>query len=338
MKRWVVVLGVSVVLQVILVSIVWANGGPHGGYTTNTDSCAGCHRAHTAVAPQLLVGSNTGLCLTCHGSGTTGANTNVWDGVYTAGRGGTGGQGTDGYGLLGGGFSNVTRVDPGLTGTPITTSVTSRHSVQGMGDYSSAAIMWGAGPISGTTNSGTAFDLYCTSCHDPHGSPNYRLLNPTINGTAVTVSQTDETTKSYTSPTYYKASGTWEISTVCAACHTRYMATASGNGTTTSGDAVFAYRHRIDVQSGTVLNGTTYSFQGTALPFSSTGGAPTTTPTDNRVMTCLACHYAHGTGSTMGARSGSLAWPGGATTPSGNARSSLLRLNNRGICENCHNK
>jgi hypothetical protein len=40
----------------------------------------------------------------------------------------------------------------------------------------------------------------------------------------------------------------------------------------------------------------------------------------------------------MGTFSGSTTWPDGATTPNGNARSSLLRVDNRGVCELCHNK
>jgi len=38
----------------------------------------------------------------------------------------------------------------------------------------------------------------------------------------------------------------------------------------------------------------------------------------------------------MGTNSGAVAWPDNSTTPSGNARSSLLRLDNRGVCVQCH--
>lgn len=48
----------------------------HGPYSLATDTCAVCHRAHTAQAPNLLVkGSQSDLCFTCHNA--TGAAANV---------------------------------------------------------------------------------------------------------------------------------------------------------------------------------------------------------------------------------------------------------------------
>ncbi len=46
----------------------------------------------------------------------------------------------------------------------------------------------------------------------------------------------------------------------------------------------------------------------------------------------------HGTPASMGAYSGAVQWPDGTTTPNGNNRSSLLRVDNRGVCELCHVK
>ncbi|MFQ5382147.1 MAG: cytochrome c3 family protein, partial [Dehalococcoidia bacterium] len=74
-----------------------ADNGPHGGYSTTTDACAACHRAHTATAPRLLTGSAHLLCLTCHDG--TGADTDVVDGLDV---------GTPGQGLHAGGFTNAT--------------------------------------------------------------------------------------------------------------------------------------------------------------------------------------------------------------------------------------
>jgi len=74
-----------------------ADGGPHvaatnsgvGGLTA--DSCAGCHRAHTAQGALLLVQDQSTLCLACHGATGTGATTNVENGVqYTLAAASTG--------------------------------------------------------------------------------------------------------------------------------------------------------------------------------------------------------------------------------------------------------
>lgn len=320
------------ILVLALGGQVLADGGPHGSYTDTTDGCAACHRTHSASAPGLLVNSNTALCLTCHGPAATGAETNVSDGIYE----GTA-MGAQNAGLNGGGFSHAVQ-NTDLGSAPTSGATTSMHDVQGLPGYSSTAVMWGAG----TDGSGSTFDLYCTSCHDPHGNDNYRMLKPTVNGVAVAVAQTDEAVKDYTAPRYYKpeaASGQWEISGFCSACHTRYMSGLAGSGGGSSGDTSFPYRHRVDAPSGSVVNGVTYSFPPLmSLPVSSVDGGILAASPDNRSMMCLTCHYAHGSKAEMGTNSGAVPWPGGSTTPDGSARSSLLRLDNRGVCQDCHQR
>jgi len=51
---------------------------------------------------------------------------------------------------------------------------------------------------------------------------------------------------------------------------------------------------------------------------------------------CQNCHVAHGSAAQMGTYSGAVPWPDAATFPSGDARSSLLRVDNRGVCQGCH--
>ena len=61
-----------------------ADNGPHvAGQSVTTDSCAGCHRAHTAKSPDLLKVPETQLCYSCHDG--TGATTNVLKGASTGG-------------------------------------------------------------------------------------------------------------------------------------------------------------------------------------------------------------------------------------------------------------
>lgn len=47
-----------------------AGDSPHGGYAAVTNSCAGCHGAHSSQAAGLLAATGDQLCATCHnGSG-----------------------------------------------------------------------------------------------------------------------------------------------------------------------------------------------------------------------------------------------------------------------------
>ncbi len=92
-----------------------ADGGPHiaalnngsGGLTS--DTCAGCHRAHTAQGAMLLKEEGTALCTSCHGSAGTGATTNVADGVQyqLAAAGGPTLRGSVLGALRNGGFTNA---------------------------------------------------------------------------------------------------------------------------------------------------------------------------------------------------------------------------------------
>ena len=304
-------LAIPFVLALVLLSygLALADNGPHGGFAPATDACAGCHRAHTATQAKLLLSSSTALCQTCHGSTGTGADTNVIDGVY-ANRDLTTeptAEGVAGRSLKGGGLTNAL-MDTNDNGTADGTSraATSAHTFNG-----SSGTLWG----NGTTGTGGTVALSCGNCHNPHGkagtggTATYRILRPrpTGSGAAADVNVADEATKNYTIASTgadywgecYAVEGA--LTTWCAQCHTRYMA-GSGSADTSSGDATFAYRHTSNASG----------------------------------MSCTDCHVAHGTAAQMGADSGAVAWPGGATAPSGNARSSLLRLDNRGTCYKCH--
>ena len=83
MKRILIALVLAAALIVVLAGTAMADNGPHGGYNTITDECAGCHRAHTANAANLLLDTGTyALCITCHGTTAGGADTDVLSGVY----------------------------------------------------------------------------------------------------------------------------------------------------------------------------------------------------------------------------------------------------------------
>jgi predicted CXXCH cytochrome family protein len=312
MKKMLISMIFVMVISAGTYHLALADNGPHGGFTTpTTDSCSGCHRAHTGAEEKLLMTSTATLCESCHGPAGSGADTDVWDGIYLS-RDATNENPSEGVvnrGLKGGGFVNSV-MDTAFAGSAASAASTSAHTFDGQ-----PAIIWGNG--NSGAGAGTSTVLDCGSCHNPHGNagPNgsatYRILRPAPEGSGagagVTVS--DPSAKSYTiddaSGNYWGQNyGTVEntMSQWCAQCHTRYLA-GSDSESTSSNDPIFNFRHRSNGDSG---------------------------------VTCTDCHVAHGTSATMGPNSGAVAWPDDSTSPSGDGRSSLLRLDNRGVCVQCH--
>jgi predicted CXXCH cytochrome family protein len=324
-----------IVVFFLAVAPVWADNGPHGDYTATTDACAGCHRAHTAQGDNLLItGPSYDLCLTCHGASGNGADTDVADGVYLQrdDEVETPDEGVVNRGLKAGGFINA-RMDVGWSGSAAPAPVTSSH----LWDESNG-VAWGSGATG--SGPGSGMSLTCVSCHNPHGgeggnnSATYRILRiiPIGSGDEQTI-VFDEDPKHYTVD---DASGKYfgqdyddqiysDIAHWCARCHDRYLA-LSGSGHTDSGDPIFAYRH-ISVGTGCGCH-------------DMHGGPPPTGNPNYRhdPLSCLTCHVAHGTSAIMTGHASDVPWPDGSTSPGGNARSALLRVNNRGVCQLCHDK
>jgi len=331
----------------LLTSPARANGGPHGGYTATTDACAGCHRTHSSGAASLLISPVPALCFTCHGSAATGADTNITDGVY---------EGAGGGNLLGGGFTFY-------NGDPIT----STHSTDGSSHnawgsawgtawdpitwdcaycHNSASGLewpgiptWGISPgaIAGYEGQNVTMPLTCTSCHEVHGGRNYRMLQQRMHPDTmqqedppgyvlVTSNETGGANPNqpgyvadYTNPNYQLGLGDW-----CTGCHFTYQQTASGIKNFNAEDglgAVKRYRHKMN----TSITGGTYNLT-TALPLEDPSGNG---PSADDQMFCLTCHFAHGTNTVMAGHASNVA-------PTND--SALLRLNNRGVCEDCHKK
>lgn len=318
-----------------------ANGGPHGGYTATTDACAGCHRSHTAAASRLLINAVPALCLTCHGASASGANTNVADGLY---------EGLGGGNLLGGGFVNFQG-----------SAVSSTHSISGawvnawgsgtpwVSTYECAGChnaesglvwpgipQWGISPGAWPTYPGrgenVTMPLTCTSCHDPHGGRNYRLLQQRLH--PPTIQQGDPPgyvlvtsnevggqhpdqpgyIPNYTTPLYRLGLGDW-----CTGCHFTYHQQVSAmpfNAEDGKG-LVTRYRHRMNVTLGTLT---------TTLPLEDPSGDG---PSADDQLFCVSCHFAHGSNVSVSGLAANVA-------PTND--SALLRMDNRGVCEDCHKK
>lgn len=358
MKKFLLVSIGVMILSMAIVGVASANGGPHGNYDAMTDKCAGCHRAHTAKGTMLLVAEEEyAFCLTCHGAGTTGAGTNVAQGVWDA-AGGTA-AGTANQRLNGGGFESI-----------MGTTTTSKHDVTGIGGSTGTA--WGGG-----TGDNLSAKLECTSCHNPHGNASYRMLKiaganswttgsvafPTVPYYRYDISANggvDSSTRGYTWVADQMAdkqfgakdaSGNWlrittnvlvasygnDISNFCGACHTKYVGPSGywqnqWNSTTITVQGVAqdkAYAHR--------------SMSSPSAKPTSSGGYPSpmvfaqsTNVSDTHYsQVCLTCHFAHGTTAQMS----------GYATEAGNPNhvgfigdSANLFYDNRGVCETCHRK
>lgn len=319
MRRLALLLAGGALWMLLAAAPVFADNGPHQqGASATTDSCSGCHRAHTALAANLLVNSSqTALCYTCHGTTGTGATTDVQDGVQYApvvttqvGSIVRTGSGTTFAGpLRAGGFDNAaidtapaTIADP-IGGINPFVPTTSQHNVGASG------MAWGHGAL-GTASAGTTITLNCGSCHDPHGNNAYRILqsNPESLGGPVAIADVANNTYVYTTLDYWQpldpnapSFGT-NVTSWCATCHTRYEA-GTGSGHTDSGDSIFTYRHAT---------------------------------TNGPGLQCVKCHVAHGSNATMGTNSQAVPWPG--QTAGRGTDSSLLRIDSRGTCQKCHDK
>lgn len=365
-----IIAGIAVSLLTVMGSgggTASADNGPHvaTGSDATPDKCAGCHRIHTGQNEYLLkeAGSVEDFCYSCHGNGGPGSDLAVQEGTFY-------GEASPGVpygnkaasttlGLRAGGFeeARINTTDPSQsvsgapTPTPVVTvtigvlpapaPVNSRHAIDG-----TAGTMWGNGAI-GTVGAGPSATLECTSCHDPHGNGNYRILRsvPTGSGGA-----------GYSIPdTYPKAAADYAVANYfdmnfgalpgnlpagstpapgqsilvdtsrwCSQCHTRYLARSGRTvppfeeaSRADSGDAIFRYRH---TSAGWGISSTTG-----AVSF------------NNRA--CITCHATHGSNSSMtGQYSSTVTWPDGSTTNPANdpSRASLLKMDNRGICRKCH--
>lgn len=230
MRRLALFVAGGAIWLLLLAIPAMADNGPHvRGQATNaaTGSCASCHRAHSAQAPDLLKTSASQLCYTCHGTGSIGATTDVVDGtgyadLTTVHASGPGIVPAGGGALRGGGFEYALIATETIAGNPSSMpsngstlgrvasipvaasseAATSGHSVDG-----SAVTMWGAG-ADGTAGTGLAdVQMTCASCHDPHGNGQYRILKATPDGVVANpkvsaVKINDATVKTYTTANY----------------------------------------------------------------------------------------------------------------------------------------
>lgn len=394
-KRTLLLVAFASLLVVLMTpGLAMANFSIHGGYSMDTDACAGCHRAHTAassitwtrtdasIGSALLISTASEIyqfCFTCHDSVSLGADTNVETGIYEGTL-----YGTQFDELNGGGFEG--------------TLFSTQHMYTGASWFAYGGAT--TPDILGNLKDGQPqIEMTCSTCHDVHGSSNYRLLKDVVNGQTVGgydgaldpenptptpwvisaepgyptmgwllhepgASQVSTYTPNYTDPMYSKApdfDGDTNpdvdkgISGWCAACHVQYVynegaytdgvgwSALTGYDSNDGFGAVVRHRHPVNVPLSNYLGARSLIVTTQPLPLAHDGNADVALNSDTDWMDCLTCHVAHGSSATMTGyadiadvtdpqpNSGT----GGVPPTDGNA---LLRMNNRGVCENCHNK
>jgi predicted CXXCH cytochrome family protein len=213
-RRWTLLIAGAALWLFLAAIPALADGGPHiasvnsGSSTLTADSCAGCHRAHTAQGPMLLNAvDEEALCLSCHGSTGIGATTDVARGLQYAtlsNAAGAAKAGTILGALRNGGFEEAsinahnpmrltyirnnigeisTRPKVGVLANP--EPVKSAHMDIHNNSTDSLA-PWGIAWGNGAGGTSPSVKLSCASCHNPHGNGQYRILNPVPNGSNVT--------------------------------------------------------------------------------------------------------------------------------------------------------
>lgn len=392
MKRISTIFIAVVALALVLVpGVALANMGPHGGYVANTDACAGCHRAHTAPGAMtwegtdgvsrssLLLTSSSQLyqfCLTCHDSTSQGADTNVLDGIYEGTV-----NGTVNADLISGPFGREDSAMGQGTWDAHNNKVTSSHLINGQswgawggGAYGSSSSAEATGNYPSLLGTGNKIVMDCGSCHDPHGTSNYRLLKDQVNGVTVggydgagaptpyvvsaepgfpaagfaTATSYGSYVPNYTAAKYAKApslSTTKGMSGWCAGCHTTYMSVES---TYNAGDGFgFVKRHRhpmnvalTDYKGASALTVTSLTVD---VPLEHDPANVGTNDTSDWIG-CMTCHTAHGSVKTMSGFANVADSVNDLQADSGEGGvqptndSALLRANNRTACQACHRK
>lgn len=283
----------------------------HGNFKSNTAMCAYCHSNHASLKEQLITETSYyQLCKLCHGTASTQSKYDVIKGKVA----------------VNGGFADS------LAG-PFEDGATSRHDANDSLTRSPAGV-----PGSDPTKT---LSLTCLSCHQGHAGndDNYRLLRKTM---FVDDAKTDGlktvnidfdafaiTPSADSGERLYMVKGNTEF---CSSCHLDYddgnAWEAGRDSRLTVNEAV--YRHP------TTVAGRVYSIYGAdgtknlgpspwgPLPLQYNALEAKPNQQDKRTsVVCSTCHFAHGTTKQF-------------NTETGNKY--ILRLDNYGTCQSCHQK
>ncbi|ODA41991.1 cytochrome c3 family protein [Desulfosporosinus sp. BG] len=284
----------------------------HDNYMSNTNLCKTCHITHNGETAQLLnVPTASALCLTCH-EGLTNSKYDVVNG-YT--------KTVDGIARSLGGAFGHNGVDGDVWNGDSTTSA---HIF----DETTAVAAPGGMNASQT--------MGCTSCHSGHATGNYRMLKNTISVPTApnTLTPVDVNVvagakandpSSGETPVYISG-----VESLCQGCHADYTAAAAGAGGSGPGAPTASqyntpgmYRHPVNIAPADKSLTTTLPLEGIARD-----------NTDK--ITCLTCHYSHG--STVKDANASTVVAGDGTSLQTTVSTDLKRMDGMKVCEDCHKK
>lgn len=265
----------------------------HGNFQNNTNSCSNCHSVHNGQDEMLLMKSGASdLCMSCH-DGTLG-----FYNVYNASE----------AGVM---FSKDTSA--------------SMHKVTSHLDEKAAP---GATNIENDTNGATLKNtstatFECSSCHNPHGSANDRLLNEKVAenqyGAKYNVSivgYTETITKASTiplgqkaiklnlqlDPTYSEINNATNLSGIKIYKSSGIYTEANGPAAGVSVEDVRNYRLNYSAFCGSCHTDYYRSREDGARAMTADNGAHLYTHSTSSTKSgraCTSCHYAHGTDITL---------------------------------------
>jgi predicted CXXCH cytochrome family protein len=200
-KRLSILVVLATMFLLAFSGVAYANFAIHGGYSLDTDACAGCHRAHTSFSElrwanrydpnitqsALLVSSAdtmTEFCNTCHGSDALVPRRTSSTVSSTPARPDRMARRSA---VTTRGSRRSTRRTP--RSVPRSTAAGSPSSVRARLRLRRPMAWTQTGSCGASVlrlkKMPTLVNFTCTSCHDVHGSSNYRLLKDSLNGQAV---------------------------------------------------------------------------------------------------------------------------------------------------------
>lgn len=302
----------------------------HGDFTSDSQSCGGCHITHGAATAQLLVRgpTETDFCYYCHGEGRGTSGYDVETGMIT-------GQGVKRPSYAGG-FRQSIDPSRSTVGGQVYNN-TSVHGIEKAMRLGSLDEL----PLDGDIPGGGSWagSFKCGSCHDPHAGGQYpsvpyknpRLLRMTLlDTTARAVYMYIDYSQTQLPLEYGSGFNRW-----CGGCHDAFNTEGAGRTGSIgySNGSVMKFRHEVGVNIPDKIFSTDLGF---GLPISTnTNGAGPGAP--QWKLDCLTCHRAHGSSVNVSVGFSRFKTYNAVDNFGANeVQSALLRLPDRGVCSNCH--